>query len=248
MILQGPCFFRVDSDHGGFLQAGKLTARVENGAGATAGLSSSAGRKVSASNAKSPDNASLVLATSTAGQASSGTLTTSHQTLATSLFAIRTPTATVTDLGTEFGVEVNQKGESRSPCSLVKSSPLRSGASARPVHLKTGDVGRINVGRKIVVEKLAKSEQKFVRVMSRWPHQATILNPSFEQPHILPGELPYMINAFYWNNKQNDQWGVNRFGDQFSEPMPDGEQLGFLNEGEIWRSFPNGSSRMPNTS
>jgi hypothetical protein len=46
--------------------------------------------------------------------ADSGTLVTRHTPLATGLFAVRTPTAIVTDLGTEFGVEVEKSGVTRS--------------------------------------------------------------------------------------------------------------------------------------
>ncbi len=79
VVLQGPVRFEVDSDNGGFLSLGKLTARVEKGG-------TGAGQNVSQQ-----------------------ALASGHAT-SSSLFTIKTPKAMVTDLGTEFGVEVDTQG------------------------------------------------------------------------------------------------------------------------------------------
>ena len=84
--------YEVESPHGGFLSVGKLTARVEKKA-------EGGGRRaeVEISNPQSPiPNPSLL------------------STLHSPLFTVRTPTATVTDLGTEFGVEVSKEGHTTS--------------------------------------------------------------------------------------------------------------------------------------
>lgn len=73
IVLQGPCVYTVESKTGGYLQVGKLTARVENAL------------KYTTPNASVPK----------------------------ALFTVHTPTATVTDLGTEFGVEVDKTLVSR---------------------------------------------------------------------------------------------------------------------------------------
>ena len=89
VILQGPCVYQVESTTGGYLSLGKLTARVEKKNEVVSGQWSVA------SEAKSRN----------------------HYPLATShypLFSVRTPTAIVTDLGTEFGVEVDRSGATRS--------------------------------------------------------------------------------------------------------------------------------------
>ncbi len=84
VILQGPVAYEVNSRDGGFLSVGRLTARLENKA-------EGGKRKLeNASNSKS-----LIL-------------------LPSSTFVVRTPTAVVTDLGTEFGVEVDQHGNTAS--------------------------------------------------------------------------------------------------------------------------------------
>ena len=88
VILQGPCTYEVESASGGFLSLGKLTARVE----------------------KRNDEGGMMndeLQTQRADIHHSSFIT--HH-----LFAVRTPTAVVTDLGTEFGVEVNRSGATRS--------------------------------------------------------------------------------------------------------------------------------------
>jgi hypothetical protein len=76
VILQGPCTYEVDSAAGGFLALGKLTARVE-----TKG-EGGRGKAEGTDDQKSPFP------------------------LPPSAFVVHTPTAVVTDLGTEFGVEV----------------------------------------------------------------------------------------------------------------------------------------------
>ena len=80
VILQGPVTYEVNSAAGGYLAVGKLTARLEKKA--------EGGRRKAeeASRSQSP----FLLPPST--------------------FVITTPTAIVTDLGTEFGVEVNAQG------------------------------------------------------------------------------------------------------------------------------------------
>ena len=85
VILQGPCMYEVESRDGGFLAIGKLTASLEKKGTAREG-------RKPGSNPQSPiPNPSL-------------------STIHYPLFTIKTPTATVTDLGTEFGVEVRESG------------------------------------------------------------------------------------------------------------------------------------------
>jgi hypothetical protein len=85
VLLQGPVTYQVDSSCGGFLSVGKLTARVEK---KTASVPWSAASRQKF-NPQSPIHNPP-------------------------LFAVRTPTAIVTDLGTEFGVEVRNTGETQS--------------------------------------------------------------------------------------------------------------------------------------
>ena len=84
VILQGPVVYRVESRASGYLAVGKLTASLEKKSEVIEKRSEVRGQRSGAANQKSE----II----------------NHQ------FAIRTPTATVTDLGTEFGVEVDRQG------------------------------------------------------------------------------------------------------------------------------------------
>ena len=87
VILQGPVAYEVESTTGGYLAIGRLTARLEKG------------------NQKLPSPACGRGAGGEGGLNQSDGL---HS--AVPLFAVRTPTAIVTDLGTEFGVQVDGSG------------------------------------------------------------------------------------------------------------------------------------------
>jgi hypothetical protein len=92
VLLQGPVAYEVESLAGGYLSVGKLTAKLEKRSEVRGQRSESANQKSEIRNQKSPDLGPLT----------------------SDLFAIRTPSAIVTDLGTEFGVEVDRTGMTRS--------------------------------------------------------------------------------------------------------------------------------------
>lgn len=94
VILQGPCTYEVDSSVGGYLAVGKLTARVEKKA-------ESRESRVESTNQQSPNRKSQIP-------------NPELSTVESRLFAVRTPTAVVTDLGTEFSVEVDEAGQTAS--------------------------------------------------------------------------------------------------------------------------------------
>jgi hypothetical protein len=94
VVLQGPCTYKVDFENGGSLTFGKLTARIGK-----RGERKGEGAK--------PQTANLQISKSVNHQ------TPSPLSPPTSpFFAVLTPTAVVTDLGTEFGVSVDKTGES----------------------------------------------------------------------------------------------------------------------------------------
>jgi hypothetical protein len=94
VILQGPCTYTVESTSGGFLAVGKLTAKLEKKVGA---------RVVSGSesNPEIPKSRNPEISASANPQPPTPNPS----------FFVRTPTAVVTDLGTEFGVEVDLAGQ-----------------------------------------------------------------------------------------------------------------------------------------
>ena len=104
VILQGPVTYEVESAAGGYLSIGKLTASLaerREGRGESA--------KQGAANLKSEVKTRQSPLSATPSP----------------LFAVRTPTAIVTDLGTEFGVEVDRRGR-RCRMSFVGLSMFRN--------------------------------------------------------------------------------------------------------------------------
>ncbi len=114
VILQGPVTYKVDSRDGGFLSVGKLTARLEKkgaevrgqGTGKVAGgqwPEKVVGGQWSVASETNPE-----IPKSQIPNPSSSPDPRPQSPAPT--FAVRTPTATVTDLGTEFGVYVAANG------------------------------------------------------------------------------------------------------------------------------------------
>lgn len=95
VLLQGPCTYEVDAAAGGYLSVGKLTARVE-----------SRESRVEINNSIAKSRA--------ADRSRFSSFNSQLSALDSGLFAVRTPTATVTDLGTEFGVVVDKDGTTES--------------------------------------------------------------------------------------------------------------------------------------
>jgi hypothetical protein len=114
VILQGPATYTVESAAGGFLAIGKLTARLEKaegGRGKAEGVASgqwlvaSGNQQSTINNPQSSNPKSQI--SNPKSQISNLKSQISNLSPA---FVVRTPTALITDLGTEFGVEVNRRG------------------------------------------------------------------------------------------------------------------------------------------
>ncbi len=172
VILEGPVTYVVESRGGGFLSVGKLTARL--GKRADGGR-----RKAEDSNLQSLiPNPSL-------------------STLHSPLFTIKTPSATVTDLGTEFGVEVPNYGNTRVSVfegavecqSIVDSKPI-----GKPDRLIAGQVANIIPG-KVAVHRAASPKTNLVRQMPRSKTSSVI-----SLADLVAGGTGFGS----WNN-----WGIN---------------------------------------
>ncbi|NLF08800.1 MAG: FecR domain-containing protein, partial [Pirellulaceae bacterium] len=171
VILEGPCSYEVDSTAGGYLALGKLVARVGAGDEGRGAGEAASGRWPVASmedeGGRMKDEASLA---------------TSHSPLATNpsplsplpspLFSVRTPTAVVTDLGTEFGMEVLAGGRTET---VVFDGAVRVVVSD-PMALNR--VLECHAGQSVIVESVESGESgvrhvaagedaadRFVRVM-----------------------------------------------------------------------------------
>ncbi len=118
VILEGPCTYEVDSSRGGYLSLGKLTARVETRGEGGRGKAEEAGN--SKSEVRNPKSPFL---------------------LPPSPFVVKTPTAIVTDLGTEFGVEVEKGGITQVTVFVGEVVSAPAGKPAEPVHSESQPVG-----------------------------------------------------------------------------------------------------------
>ena len=148
VILQGPCTYQVESRTSGYLSLGRLTARVETKAEGS--WKASIGRRRSA--VKSPSSP-FPLPPSP-------------------LFFVRTPTATVTDLGTEFGVEVDQSGVSMAHVYDGKVELLAVSGdpeNTKAIRLGENQSARVVVGKDRVarVVREARQPSPFVRQMPK---------------------------------------------------------------------------------
>ena len=102
VILEGPCTYQVESRASGFLALGKLTARIVS----TGLAASAASGKRSEVGGQNPRPKTQDLRPQSEISRSPNPQI--------SKFSVRTPTAIVTDLGTEFGVEVSENGNTTS--------------------------------------------------------------------------------------------------------------------------------------
>jgi hypothetical protein len=175
VILQGPCDYKVESPRGGFLQVGKLVARVASGQWPVASGQKNEERverrEESAENQKSENRNSKSPS--------------SLSPLPSPLFSVRTPTAWVEDLGTEFGVEVSASGETASHVFqgqvVMRIEGTGSGGrgagdknpeSPNPrtsnpeIILSAGQIGSVKRGEPAVaVSEAAADSRRFVRSM-----------------------------------------------------------------------------------
>jgi hypothetical protein len=93
-------------------------------------------------------------------------------TLDSRLFSVRTPTAVVTDLGTEFGVEVDKSGITKSHVFQGKVSVRSAVGGAKPVYLGENEETIVTPGQQPVLKVTRGADRSgaapFVRQMPRW--------------------------------------------------------------------------------
>ena len=150
VILQGPVTYEVDVN-GGYLAVGKLTGKLEKRG------ERREERGEIAANHQIPNPKSQVVSPSPLSS------------LLSPLFVIRTPTATITDLGTEFGVEVQDSGVTdthlfQGNVEVLASSP--GGRPGRPLRwARTNRCGLIARSAGPIVRHVAGTCAPFVREM-----------------------------------------------------------------------------------
>ncbi len=156
VILQGPVSYKVDSIAGGYLTIGKLTAKLEKRGQGTGDRGQGAGDR---------------------GQSvTGGPRSASHRSLSTlhsPLFTITTPTAIVTDLGTEFGVEVDDRGITTSHVfrGLVRVENILTteGGTRNAVLLHADESVRVEKAAGPVTPTSDVSPSRFARAIRKQP-------------------------------------------------------------------------------
>ena len=143
VIVQGPATYEVESATGGYLSLGKLTARVE----------------------KKNDECGMMN-----DEVRTGRNGVHHSSFITHpLFAVRTPTAIVTDLGTEFGVRVLNDGGSEVHVlrGLVEAEFVNDGTRRdRKVKVAAGEAVQLDRGR-MAIKRFDANPSIFVRTIVR---------------------------------------------------------------------------------
>ena len=178
VILQGPVTYQVDSVAGGYLAIGKLTARLEKKA-ETQNLPSLAGTDLKGWSGRGAggEGSSQRDTDSDHNQPQSAlTLALSRKRARgpdSPLFTISTPTAIVTDLGTEFGVEVMGDGNTVSHVfrGVVKVQALdtRGVATGSPSQLTANKSAQVCSPGKLQMISIAApaASKRFVREIAR---------------------------------------------------------------------------------
>ena len=157
VILQGPCSYQADSFDGGFLSFGKLTARVEK-------------KQSVISNQPSPKKAASHLLEASTTNPESAIPDPSLPSIPTALFTIKTPTAVVTDLGTEFGVEVDKETTTLQVFHgtvKIAASDARGITQTGEIILHENEVAyvKLDASRPAVIRRLPRDVAQFTRTM-----------------------------------------------------------------------------------
>jgi hypothetical protein len=196
VILQGPVKYEVESN-GGFLSVGKLTGKLENKVG-SGQLS--------------------VVSKSTINNRQSAISPPSSVILHPSSFAIHTPTATVTDLGTEFGVEVTEDGTTESQ--VFRGAVAVNLNSPSELNPKATRTATLRESESIRVERSGATDGSFASAVTRvafLPNRFVRALPPPKKP------LPRKVLAHF-------RMGEDDPGAKTGRPVADGT----YNHGDGW--------------
>ena len=120
-------------------------------------------------------------------------------------FAVRTPTATVTDLGTEFGVNVDREGNNEVEVlqgSVKLQWPTAGGGSQREMQLGVGRSVRVDAAKKTVIDRAA-NPTRFVRSLTYAASQIISVNfthGSKSDCNLDLTDRTGALDAMNWNN------------------------------------------------
>ncbi|MCA9264888.1 MAG: FecR domain-containing protein, partial [Planctomycetales bacterium] len=147
-------------------------------------------------------------------------------------FVVETPSASVTDLGTEFGVLVNELGETETAVfqgSVILRLAAGDGSSSTQATLVAGQSAETRAGS--IVVHATPGEDRFVK---RLPEKAAgdsdatraiaVVNSNFERPNIANGGTEGDIAIPGWMRLSGDEYLSDRNGLKLiatTDPTPD---------------------------
>jgi hypothetical protein len=182
VILQGPATFEIESASSGFLSLGRLAARVESRESRVENRGAKGERTVNptVSVREKQPTASLALRPSSGvegresrveSRSRPSTPDSRLSTLNSPLFSVRTPSAVVTDLSTEFGVEVGRSGNCRAIVFQGEVQVRPNDDATQVIPLKENETAVIEArpggGVKVTREHDGDAAARFVRQMPR---------------------------------------------------------------------------------
>jgi len=213
VILQGPVTYKVDSRDSGFLSIGKLTARLDKKRSEV--RDQGAGKVVSGQWSVASETNPEIPKSQIPNPSSSPD---PRPQSPTPTFLVRTPTATVTDLGTEFGVNV-AKDHTADVCvfeGTVEVVRTSSALGERTVkhRLAAGDAIRLNATAGVQSLSANSFQASFVR--------------NLPAPRVLSGLKRGLVA--YWSFDDADNLGKNATGggDLLPENSPESESKGLI--------------------
>jgi hypothetical protein len=151
VILQGLCTYTVESKTGGYLARGKLMARVD---------------KKGAGNPKSQIPNQHIERLAEQAPPLHGSSPDPRPQSPAPLFSVRTPTAVVNDLGTEFGVEVNENSDSSVHVFSGAVDLIPAGKPASAVRMAPGEARRVSAARDGAAEKIGFNRDGFAKPLA----------------------------------------------------------------------------------
>jgi hypothetical protein len=175
VILQGPCSYTAESKTGGYLARGKLIARVEK-----------KGRGREGETGRLADRGAAVNSTSQISHLRPPSDKSPPLPLSPSLplFSIRTPNAVVNDLGTEFGVEVDENNGSGVYVFVGTVDLVPAGRSSGGVRIGAGEARRVSAGQGGTTEKIGFDRDGFAKpramLAGKYKQDETFFTDTFE--------------------------------------------------------------------
>ncbi len=228
VILQGPCNYEVASPAGGFLSLGRLTASVEKKPSA---VSNQPAGKVASDQWPVVNKEGSGFRIQNTGVANHKSEIINHKSqFPAPIFTVRTPTAVVTDLGTEFGVEVDLRGNTASYVfrgKIAVEPIVTDGQPHQSVELRENQSIRVNAPAEghPVTSRAAIDPSRFIRTAQFAKLSEKHNQTPFERWQVYSRQLrrdPSLL-AYYTFEKHNQSTSI----------LPNQSPLGSVLDGKV---------------